>query len=192
VIHSNCAGETEEKPGIRERIMAEHDHTHPGDHAQAHVPPNITAAFAIGVALNLGFVVVEGVYGLLANSMALIADAGHNLGDVLGLVIAWIATVLARRAPSQNYTYGLRRATILAALVNAMLLLVAVGAITIEGIRRLSEPGEIASVAVMAVAAAGIVVNGITAWLLASGRRDDSICGVPSCTWSTMHWFRLA
>jgi cobalt-zinc-cadmium efflux system protein len=153
--------------------MAEHDHTHPGDHAQAHVPPNITAAFAIGVALNLGFVVVEGVYGLLANSMALIADAGHNLGDVLGLVIAWIATVLARRAPSQNYTYGLRRATILAALVNAMLLLVAVGAITIEGIRRLSEPGEIASVTVMAVAAAGIVVNGITAWLLASGRRDD-------------------
>lgn len=153
--------------------MTKHDHLYSRNHTQAHVPKNLTATFAVGIALNLGFVVVEGIYGLLANSMALIADAGHNLGDVLGLVIAWIAIVLARRAPSKNYTYGLRRTTILAALVNAMLLLVAVGAITIESIRRLSAPGEIASVTVIAVAAAGLVVNGITAWLLASGSRGD-------------------
>lgn len=161
--------------------MTEPDPPHPRIHSHAdghgvspaHVPKDFGAAFAIGIVLNLGFVVVEGVYGLLANSMALIADAGHNLGDVLGLVIAWIATVLARRAPSQNYTYGLRRATILAALVNAMLLLVAVGAITIEGVRRLSEPGEIASITVMVVATVGIVINGVTAWLFASGRKGD-------------------
>lgn len=153
--------------------MIEHNHPHHEAHGHAHVPKDFGAAFAIGIVLNLGFVVVEGVYGLLANSMALIADAGHNLGDVLGLVIAWIATVLARRAPSQNYTYGLRRATILAALANAMLLLVAVGAIAVEGVRRLSEPGEIASVTVMVVAAVGIVINGVTAWLFASGRKGD-------------------
>ena len=152
--------------------MSEHNHLHSYGHG-AHGSRNWTPVFTIGIALNLGFVVIEGIYGLLANSMALIADAGHNLGDVLGLVIAWIAMVLARRAPTQNYTYGLRRGTILAALANAMLLLVAVGAITIEGIRRLSEPAEIASVTVITVAAAGIVVNGITAWLLASGSKDD-------------------
>jgi cobalt-zinc-cadmium efflux system protein len=154
--------------------MSEHNHLHSHSHGHgAHGSRNWTPVFAIGITLNLGFVVIEGIYGLLANSMALIADAGHNLGDVLGLVIAWIAMVLARRAPTQNYTYGLRRGTILAALANAMLLLVAVGAITIEGIRRLSEPAEIASITVITVAAAGIVVNGITAWLLASGSKDD-------------------
>ncbi len=155
--------------------MAEHNHPHHHNHTHTHayVPKDFGAAFAIGIGLNLGFVLVEGAYGLLANSMALLADAGHNLGDVLGLVIAWIATVLARRAPSQNYTYGLRRATILAALANAMLLLVAVGAITLEGIRRLFEPGEVASVTVMVVASVGIIINGATALLFASGRKGD-------------------
>ena len=143
--------------------MAEHqDHDHHGHHhgadaGHAHAPKDFGTAFAIGTALNLGFVITEVVYGLLANSMALVADAGHNLGDVLGLVMAWTATVLARRAPSQTYTYGLRRGTILAALANAMLLLVTVGAIAVEGVRRLIEPSDVASVTVMVVAAIGVV-----------------------------------
>jgi cobalt-zinc-cadmium efflux system protein len=148
-----------------------HDHEHGVGHS--HAPKDFGAAFAIGTSLNLGFVIVEVIYGLLANSMALVADAGHNLGDVLGLVMAWVATVLARRLPSQTHTYGLRGGTILAALANAMLLLVAVGAITVEGIRRLIEPGEVASVTVMVVASLGIVVNGVTAWLFACGRKGD-------------------
>ena len=160
--------------------MAGHEHDHHHEHGRdgrghgghAHAPKDFGKAFAIGIALNLGFVVVEVVYGLLANSLALVADAGHNLGDVLGLVMAWVATVLARRAPSKTHTYGLRRGTILAALANAVLLLVAVGAILVEGIRRLIEPGDVASVTVMVVAAGGIAVNGVTAWLFASGRKD--------------------
>ncbi|HEY5380096.1 MAG TPA: cation diffusion facilitator family transporter [Pseudolabrys sp.] len=148
-----------------------HDHQHGAGHD--HAPKNFGTAFAIGTALNLGFVIVEAVYGLLANSIALVADAGHNFGDVLGLAMAWVATVLARRAPTQTHTYGLRRGTILAALANAVLLLVAVGAIAVEGVRRLIDPGEVAGVTVMAVAACGIAVNGVTAWLFASGRKGD-------------------
>ena len=150
-----------------------HDHAHGAGHARAHVPKDFGGVFAIGVALNLGFVITEVVYGVLANSIALVADAGHNLGDVLGLVMAWTAMVLARRAPSRTYTYGLRRGTILAALANAVLLLVTVGAIAVEGVRRLIEPSEVASVTVMVVASLGIVINGVTAWLFASGRRVD-------------------
>jgi cobalt-zinc-cadmium efflux system protein len=150
-----------------------HHHDHGAGHSHAQAPKDFGTAFAIGTALNLGFVITEVVYGLLANSMALVADAGHNLGDVLGLVMAWAATVLARRAPSLNYTYGLRRGTILAALANAMLLLVAVGAIAIEGVQRLIAPSEVASVTVMVVAALGVVINGVTAWLFASGRKGD-------------------
>jgi cobalt-zinc-cadmium efflux system protein len=149
------------------------DHAHGDGRSHVHAPKNFGTAFAIGIALNLGFVIVEVIYGLLANSMALVADAGHNLGDVLGLVMAWIATLLARRRPSQTYTYGLRRGTILAALANAVLLLVTVGAIAVEGVRRLISPGDVASVTVMVVAAVGIVVNGVTAWLFASARKGD-------------------
>jgi cobalt-zinc-cadmium efflux system protein len=149
-----------------------HAHAH-GAHAHAHAPKDFGMAFAIGVVLNLGFVIVEFVYGLLANSIALVADSGHNLGDVLGLAMAWTAMILARRAPSQTLTYGLRRGTILAALMNAMLLLLTVGAIAVEGVRRLFEPSAVAGVTVMVVAAAGIVVNGVTAWLFASGRKGD-------------------
>jgi len=118
------------------------DHAHGDGHSHVHAPKNFGTAFAVGTALNLGFVIVEVICGLLANSMALVADAGHNLGDVLGLVMAWIATLLARRRPSQTYTYGLRRGTILAALANAVLLLVTVGAIAVEGVRRLISPGR--------------------------------------------------
>ncbi|MDB5873272.1 MAG: cation transporter [Ramlibacter sp.] len=157
----------------------EHDahegHTHGGyAHAgHSHTPANFGRAFAIGIALNLGFVVVEVSYGLVANSMALLADAGHNLGDVLGLVLAWVATVLARRRPSATHTYGMRRGTILSALANAVLLLVAIGGIAVEGVRRLIHPAEVEGVTVIVVATAGIVVNGVTAWLFASGRKGD-------------------
>ena len=141
--------------------------------SRGHAPKNFGAAFAIGMVLNLGFVVLEAVYGLLANSLALVADAGHNLGDVLSLVMAWAAAMLARRAPSQTHTYGLRRGTILAALANATLLMLTVGAIAVEGVRRALEPGEVAGMTIIVVAGAGIVVNGVTAWLFASGRKGD-------------------
>ncbi len=155
-----------------------HRHDHDGEnhhHGQGHVhaPANFGAAFATGIALNLGFVIAEVIYGVWANSMALVADAGHNFGDVLGLVMAWTASIMARRAPSRTHTYGLRRGTILAALGNAMLLLVTVGAIAVEGVRRLVEPGDVASRIVIVVAAVGIAINGVTAWLFASGRKGD-------------------
>ncbi len=142
-------------------------------HHHDHAPKNFGAAFAIGIALNAAFVAVEAIYGLLAHSMALVADAGHNLGDVLGLLMAWVATILARRPPSAAYTYGLRRGTILAALANAVLLLVAIGAIAIEAVRRLVDPAPVATTTVIVVAAIGILVNGATAWLFAAGRRGD-------------------
>lgn len=138
-----------------------------------HAPASFGTAFAVGIALNLTFVAVEFVYGVLANSMALIADAGHNLSDVLSLAIAWIASVLARRPPSSRYTYGLGGSSIVAALFNAALLLVAVGAIAWEAILRLFHPEPVASGTVMIVAAVGIVINGATAWLFASGRKGD-------------------
>ena len=138
-----------------------------------HAPANFGTAFAVGIALNLTFVAVEFVYGVMANSMALVADAGHNLSDVLSLAIAWIASVLARRPPSSRFTYGLGGSSIVAALFNAVLLLVAVGAIAWEAILRLFHPEPVASGTVMIVAAVGIVVNGATAWLFASGRKGD-------------------
>lgn len=153
-----------------------HDHENPSDyhdHDSHALPKDFGRAFAFGIALNSGFVIIEVVYGFLANSMALLADAGHNFSDVLGLVMAWIATLLARRLPSQTHTYGMRRGTILAALANAVLLLVAVGAIILEAVRRLLEPADVAGGTVMWVAAIGIAVNGVTAWLFASGRKGD-------------------
>jgi cobalt-zinc-cadmium efflux system protein len=149
-----------------------HAHVHHG-RPHGHAPASFGTAFAVGIGLNLTFVAVEFVYGVLANSVALMADAGHNLSDVLGLVIAWIASVLTRRAPSSRYTYGLGGSSILAALFNAMLLLVAVGAIAWEAVLRLFHPEPVASGTVMIVAAVGIVVNGVTAALFASGRKGD-------------------
>ena len=153
--------------------QAGHDHAGHDHGAHSHAPHDFGTAFLIGIALNLGFVFIEACYGLIAHSVALVADAGHNFGDVLGLAMAWIASILARRVPSATHTYGLRRGTILAALLNAMLLLVAVGAIAVEGVRRLIEPESVASGTVMAVAAIGILINGITAWLFAAGRKGD-------------------
>ena len=151
---------------------------HSVDHAaqapgHIHAPANFSMAFAIGIALNTAFVVVEFVYGLIGSSMALIADAGHNLSDVLGLVIAWVATVLARQAPSKHYTYGLRGSSILAALFNAMFLLTTIGAIAWEAILRFGRPEPTAGRTVMIIAAVGIVINGVTALMFASGRKAD-------------------
>jgi cobalt-zinc-cadmium efflux system protein len=123
--------------------------------------------------LNVGFVAVEAVYGLLSNSVALLADAGHNLSDVLGLLLAWGAATLSKRQPSANFTYGLRRSSILSALFNAVFLLVAIGAIAFEAIQRLGDPQPVAGGTVMAVASVGILVNGITAWLFARGGKHD-------------------
>jgi len=150
-------------------------HLHGHDHAtgHSHAPAQFDRAFAIGIGLNTAYVVVEAGYGLKIGSLALVADAGHNLSDVLGLVIAWGATVLARRQPSPRFTYGLRSTSILAALFNAVLLLVAVGAIVVEAVRRLFEPAPVAAGVVMAVAGVGIIINAVTAWMFASGRKGD-------------------
>jgi cobalt-zinc-cadmium efflux system protein len=153
-----------------------HSHEHGEPHrssAHVHAPASFGRAFAIGIALNITFVIVEAVFGVLGNSVALLADAGHNLSDVLGLVIAWAASILARRPPSPRFTYGLRSTSILAALFNAMFLLVAVGGIAWEALQRLSYPSPVEGLIVMIVAALGIVINGATAWLFASGRKGD-------------------
>src|SRR4051812_34835069 len=149
-----------------------HDHGHGHAHHQ-HGPRPEERGFALGVSLNLGFVVLEVAAGLVASSMALLADAGHNLSDVLGLVLAWVAVRLSRRLPSRRRTYGFHRASILAALANAMLLLVAVGAIALESVQRLLEPEPVATGWMLWVAAAGILVNGGTALLFARGREAD-------------------
>lgn len=146
-------------------------HNHSQGHS--HAPANFGRAFAIGVAFNLGFVAVEAVFGVLAHSLALVADAGHNLSDVLGLLLAWGASVLAGRIPTTRRTYGLRRSSVLAALLNALVLLIAVGGIAWEAIRRLRHATPVAGETVMWVAGVGVLVNGITALLFMSGRRQD-------------------
>jgi cobalt-zinc-cadmium efflux system protein len=157
-----------------------HDHSHAHDHGHNHAPgghhhapASFGTAFAIGIALNTAFVVAEALFGYLGNSVALIADAGHNLSDVLGLVVAWLADHLSKRAPSARFSYGLRGSSILAALFNAIFLLVAVGAIGWEALLRLFNPEPVASTIVIIVAAIGIVINGVTALLFASGRHSD-------------------
>lgn len=150
-----------------------HGHAHAPHGGHSHAPASFGRAFAIGIALNSGFVVVEAIYGYASGSMALVADAGHNLSDVLGLVAAWTAAVLSKRAPTPRFTYGLRGSSILAALFNAVFLLVAVGAIAWEAVLRLINPEPVAGVTVMVVAGIGIAINGITAWLFASGRKGD-------------------
>ena len=130
-------------------------------------------AFAIGVLLNTAFIVAEVVFGLLSHSLSLLADAGHNLGDVMGLLMAWAASNLARRSPTERFTYGLRRTSVLAALFNAILLLVSIGAIAWEAIRRIREPEPVLGLTMIWVAAAGVVINGITAWMFAGGRKGD-------------------
>jgi cobalt-zinc-cadmium efflux system protein len=151
-----------------------HDHSHAHGHAgHSHAPDNFGRAFAIGVVLNTAIVVAQLVFGYAANSLALIADAAHNFSDVIGLLLAWGAAWLALRQPTQQHTYGYRRASILAALINAGLLLFAVGGITVEAIRRFHEPAAVASQTVIYVAILGIAVNGATALLFMRGRHGD-------------------
>lgn len=148
-----------------------HDHSHA--HHHDHTPKNFGWTFAVATALNVALVIGQAIFGFLANSLALLADAGHNLSDVMGLLLAWGAFAIAGWRPSARYTYRMHGASILAALANAVLLLVAVGAITLEAVKRINAPEEVASGTVIALAALGVVVNGFSAWLLSRGSKSD-------------------
>ena len=154
-----------------------HSHSHAHDHTHSHGGDAHSArlgrAFAAGIALNVAFVIAEVILGLMANSLALVADAMHNLSDVVGLVLAWGASALALRPPSARFTYGFRGSTILAALANAMLLLVVTGGIAWEALHRLKNPGIVNETLMIWVAIAGIVINGVTAWFFMADRKSD-------------------
>jgi cobalt-zinc-cadmium efflux system protein len=150
-----------------------HGHSHGHGHGHHHAPANFDRAFAIGITLNLGFVIAEAGAGIWSGSLALLADAGHNLSDVLSLLLAWGATVLAKRRPTPRRTYGLRKATILASLANAVLLLVAIGAIGSEAVRRFAAPSEVATWPVIVVASIGVAINTATALLFMRGGKED-------------------
>jgi cobalt-zinc-cadmium efflux system protein len=151
-----------------------HDnHSHGHQHGHGHHGGDFGRAFAIGIALNLGFVVVEAFYGFLSGSVALLSDAGHNLSDVLGLAIAWGGAKLAAMPPTKRFTWGYRKSSILAAMVNALLLMIALGAIALEAAQRIADPQPVAGRTVMIVAAIGIVINLATALLFARGRKGD-------------------
>lgn len=156
-------------------MSAHHHHGHGHDHGHHHhhVDPGHGRAFAIAITLNALFVGIEFFYGFLANSTALMADAGHNLSDVLSLILAWGAAILAKREPSGRYTYGLRSSSILAALFNGMLLMAATGAIAWGAVQQLMEPHPVQGLTVSVVAGIGIAVNGISAWLFMKGSKDD-------------------
>ena len=150
---------------------AHHEHGH--GHHHHHGPVSYDRAFAIGICLNIVFVVIEAFYGWRSDSLALLADAGHNLSDVAGLILAWGAALAGRLRPTHVRTYGWQRASILAALANAVLLLVAMGALALEAVQRLNSPEPVAGWTVIVVAAIGVVVNGITAALFMAGSKDD-------------------
>jgi len=154
-----------------------HSHSHAHDHTHSHGGDargaRLGRAFAAGIALNVAFVIAEVILGLMANSLALVADAMHNLSDVVGLVLAWGASALALRPPSARFTYGFRGSTILAALANAMLLLVVTGGIAWEALHRLKNPGIVNETLMIWVAIAGIVINGVTAWFFMADRKSD-------------------
>jgi cobalt-zinc-cadmium efflux system protein len=152
---------------------AGHSHDHSHGHGHAHEPADFGQAFGVGVLVNLGFVVIEAVYGFASGSMALVADAGHNLSDVMSLLLAWGAAVAAKKPPTARYTWGYKSSTILAALANGGLLLVAIGAILIETLRRLAEPARVEGLTMIVIAGIGIAVNGATALLFARGRKGD-------------------
>ncbi len=151
----------------------EHEHGHGHGHAHHHAPANFDRAFAIGIGLNLAFVAVEAFYGWRVDSLALLADAGHNLSDVAGLVLAWGAAVAARRQADARHTYGWQRAGLLAALANALLLLVAMGSLGWEAVQRLGTPVATQGWTLVAVAGVGIVVNSATALLFLRGAHGD-------------------
>jgi cobalt-zinc-cadmium efflux system protein len=148
-----------------------HDHHH--RHAHSHAPSSFGRTFAIAIALNIALVVAQVVYGLYANSLALLADAGHNFGDVMGLAIAWVAFAIADWRPSARFTYRMRAASIMSAMANGLLLLAAVGIIVYEAVQRLFAPESVATGPVIIVAAVAVVINGASAWLLSRGSRSD-------------------
>lgn len=159
-------------------MAGEHDHRGHAGHAHGTaVPARLDARFALAIGLNLAFVAVEAVYGWLANSVALIADAGHNFSDVLGLIAAWTALWLSRRPPTARYTYGLQRSSVLAALTNAVLLLVACGAIAWEAIGRFASPPPVQGTTMIVVAGIGITINVGAALLLNAGKHDLNLRG---------------
>jgi cobalt-zinc-cadmium efflux system protein len=142
-------------------------------HTHEHPPPDYSRSFIVGVALNLTYIAFETVFGILAGSLALLADAGHNLSDVLGLLLAWGASYMGRRRPTVRRTYGWRKSTILAALFNAVILMVAMGAIAWEAIQRFNTPAVIAGRTIVWVAALGVIINALTAMLFVTGRKAD-------------------
>ena len=142
-------------------------------HTHNHETDSYNRAFAIGVILNLAFVIAEATFGILSDSLALLADAGHNLSDVLGLLLAWGARFLARRQSSTRRTYGLRKSTILAALANAVILMVVIGGISWEAVKRLTIPGETIGATIIIVAGIGVLINTATALLFVTGRKGD-------------------
>jgi len=145
----------------------------PHSHSHDHTPKNFSRAFAVSIALNTGFVIVEVSYGVLSNSLALIADAGHNLSDVLGLLMAWGASILVRQLPTPRRTFGLKRSSILAALLNACFLLIVSGGLGWEAIQRLREPSTVAGGTVIIVALVGTVINSVSAAMFFIGRKRD-------------------
>jgi len=159
--------------------MSPHDHKHDHGHAHGHhhhhhpAPGDHGRAFMLAIGLNAGFVAIEFFYGFIANSTALMADAGHNLSDVLGLMLAWGAALLTRSAPTRRFTYGLRGSSILAALLNALLLMMACGAIAWEAAHRFATPEHVAGTTVSIVAGIGVLINGFSAWLFMAGSKDD-------------------
>ena len=156
---------------------AGHSHSHDHGHGHSHAPADFGNAFRIGIVLNTAFVAIEAVHGWISGLMALIADAGHNLSDVLALLLAWGASVAARRPASERFTYGYKSSTILAALANAGLLLVAIGAILFETLNRIAEPAPVAGETMVVVAGIGIVINAGTAALFMRGQHDINIRG---------------
>src|SRR6202167_2921657 len=140
-----------------------HDHNHGHHRGHSHAPATFGSAFAIATVLNIALVAIQAAYGVLAHSMALLADAGHNAGDVLALVLAWGSHAISQRHPTERYTYGFRSSSIIAGLINATILLVLTGAIAWAAIERLFDPPPVGGVTVMVVAAIGIVINGLAA-----------------------------
>ena len=154
--------------------MIAHSHNHDHHAGHGHAPAAFGRAFAIGITVNIAYVAIEAAAGIATGSMALLADAGHNLSDVLGLLVGWAGLRLSLRPPTQRFTYGLNRAGILAALINALLLFAACGAITVEALRRLQDPQPVPGNIVMIVAGIGVLINGFTAWLFTRGQAHQS------------------
>ena len=177
--HSGCGAHAHTAP-----CAHEHEHEHEGNaascghkhgfgHHHVHTPASFGTAFAIGIAVNTLYLAVEAVWGVYAHSLSLIADAGHNLSDVLALAAAWLAEYLSRKSPTARFTYGLRRSSILAALANAIILMLVTGGVAWEAIHRLMAPTPVAGMTMMVVAGVGIVVNGASAMLFAAGQKGD-------------------